>query len=410
MLDAVSLSPLSNTFTHQKFGTLSYHKFQASQLFTGTHLLDEQAVLIINSDGVVEEITSVDNAGENIQQLSGILCPGFINAHCHLELSHLKGVIPEKTGLVDFVFQVVTQRHFPQEEIEDAIQLAETAMLEAGIVAVGDICNNTHTLAQKKLRRLHYHNFIEVSGWNPSIAQIRLDKSLEYFQQFKHHFSSHTSLSPHAPYSVSNALWNLLQPYFNQNIITIHNQEAIAENELFIDGSGDFLRMYEMMQINNDSFSPTGKNSLPSYVEQLSNSKRAILVHNSFTNEEDMLFAKDHLQSVSFCLCPNANLYIEETIPPIDLLRKHKAEIIIGTDSLASNHQLSVLDELKTIHQSFPHIPLQELLQWSTLNGAKALGMDNALGSFEKGKQPGVLLLHNIDTEPTSTTAVQRLI
>lgn len=389
---------------------MSYHKFQASQLFTGTHLLDEQAVLITNSDGVVEEITSVENAGENIQQLNGILCPGFINAHCHLELSHMKGLIPEKTGLVDFVVKVVSQRHFPQEEIDEAIQLAETTMLEAGIVAVGDICNNTNTLPQKKLNRLRYHNFIEVSGWNPSIAQMRLDKSLDYLQQFKDHFPTHTSLSPHAPYSVSSALWNLMQPYFNQQIITIHNQEAIAENQLFIDGQGDFLRMYEMMQINNDSFSPTGKNSLPSYAEQLSNSKRVILVHNSFTHEEDLLFAKDHLRSVSFCLCPNANLYIEETIPPIDLLRKHEVEIIIGTDSLASNHQLSILDELKIIHQSFPHIPLQELLQWSTLNGAKALGMENELGSFEKGKQPGVLLLQNIDAQLSAAATVQRII
>jgi aminodeoxyfutalosine deaminase len=168
--------------------------------------------------------------------------------------------------------------------------------------------------------------------------------------------------------------------------------------------------MYDMMQISNDWFSPTGKNSLPSYAEQLTNSKRAILVHNSFTNEEDMLFAKNHLQSVSFCLCPNANQYIEQTIPPIDLLRKHEVDIIIGTDSLASNQQLSVLDELKTIHQSFPHILLQELLQWATLNGAKALGMENELGSFEKGKQPGVLLLQNIDTHLSSTTTIQRLI
>ena len=372
--------------------------------------MDESAVLITQTDGTIVEITGIENAGENIQQLDGILCPGFINAHCHLELSHLKGVIPEKTGLVDFVFQVVTQRYFPQEEIEDAIQLAETAMLEAGIVAVGDICNNTHTLAQKKLKRLHYHNFIEVSGWNPSIAQIRLDKSLEYFQQFKHHFSSHTSLSPHAPYSVSNALWNLLQPYFAEQVVTIHNQETIAENELFINGSGDFLRMYEMMQISNDSFSPTGKNSLPSYAEKLANSKSAILVHNSFTCEEDILFAKKTIPSVSFCLCPNANLYIEQTVPPIDLLRKHQVDIIIGTDSLASNHQLSILDELKTIHQSLPHIPLHELLQWATLNGARALGMENALGSFEKGKQPGVLLLQNIDSHLNSTTTVQRLL
>lgn len=389
---------------------MSYHKFHATQLFTGTDLMNEQVVLITTTDGTVEEIVPFEHAGDDIQHLNGILCPGFINAHCHLELSHMKEVIPEKTGLVDFVVKVVSQRHFPQEEIDEAIRLAETAMLKAGIVAVGDICNNTNTLSQKKLNRLLYHNFIEVSGWNPSIAQARLDRSLEYFQQFKDSFPSHTSLSPHAPYSVSEALWNLMQPYFNQQIITIHNQESIAENQLFINGSGDFLRMYAMMQINNDSFKPTGKNSLPSYAAHLSNSKKTILVHNSFTHEEDIVFAKQTLPSVSFCLCPNANIYIEQTLPPIDLLRKHEVAIVIGTDSLASNHQLSILDELKTIHQSFPHIPIQELLQWSTLNGAKALGMENELGSFEKGKRPGVLLLQNTNTQLSAASTVQRII
>lgn len=361
------------------------------------------AVLITGTDGTIIDIVALADAGEEIEYFNDILCPGFINAHCHLELSHMKGLIAEHTGLVDFVLQVVTQRHFPEDEILAAIEKAENDMLAAGIVAVGDICNNTLTLPQKKLNRLHYHNFIEVSGWNPVIADVRIKRSLEHCYAFQQAFPEHSSLSPHAPYSVSEALWVLLQPYFPQQLLTIHNQETKAENELFQKGTGDFIHLYKTMQMSNPSFKAPGTNSLPAYFSQLKKGKRVILVHNSFTNQEDIDFVLQTNVPVSFCLCPNANLYIENTLPPVDLLLQNKLDICLGTDSLASNHQLSVLEEIKTLQLYFPHLSLALLLQAATLNGAKALGMDDVLGSFEKGKKPGVLLLEN-------TTAITKLI
>jgi len=372
-----------------------YRKFKANQLFTGTEMLDEHFVLIAKEDGSIETIVRADEAGEDVQQLNGILCPGFINAHCHLELSHMKGLIAEHTGLVDFVLQVVTQRHFPEDEILAAIEKAESNMLSAGIVAVGDICNNTLTLPQKKLNRLHYHNFIEVSGWNPLITDIRMERSLAHYHAFQQAFPEHSSLSPHAPYSVSDELWRLLQPYLTQQYLTIHNQETTAENELFQNGTGDFVRLYETMRITNPSFKAPGTNSLPAYFHQMQKGKHVILVHNSFTSQDDIDLVLQTNTPISFCLCPNANLYIENSLPPIDLLLQNKLNICIGTDSLASNHQLSVLEEIKTLQLHFPHLSLAVLLQAATLNGAKALGMDDVLGSFEKGKKPGVLLLEN---------------
>jgi aminodeoxyfutalosine deaminase len=389
---------------------MAYKKFNASQLFTGKEMLDENSVLITDTTGNIEAIVSKEEAGEDVQSLAGILCPGFINAHCHLELSHLKGCIPEKTGLVDFVLQVVQQRHFPDEEILIAISKAEDDMLNAGIVAVGDICNNTLTLSQKKLLRLQYHHFIEISGWNPAIAQIRMEKSFEYFKTFVAAFPKHSSISPHAPYSVSPALWQEMQPYFRDQIITIHNQESAAENELFKSDSGDFKRLYQLMQISNPSFTATGKNSLPSVFHYLEAAKHVLLVHNSFTEQSDIDFIRSSKTPVSFCLCPNANLYIEQILPPIDLFVKNEITLVIGTDSLASNHQLSILDELKTLHQQFPHLSLSLLLKAATYNGATALGMENELGSFEKGKKPGVLLLKDIADMITADTSVQRIV
>lgn len=389
---------------------MAYKKFNASQLFTGKKMLDENFVLIVQENGVIEAIVNIDDAGEDVQVLEGTLCPGFINAHCHLELSHLNGCIPEKTGLVDFVLQVVQQRHFPDEEILAAISKAEDSMLQAGIVAVGDICNNTLTIPQKKLHRLHYHHFVEISGWNPSIAQIRMEKSLGYFKSFHEIFPNHTSISPHAPYSVSDALWSEMKPHFTDQIITIHNQESVAENELFLSGNGDFQRLYRQMQIDNPSFVATGKNSLPSVFHYLEAAKHVLLVHNSFTEQSDIDLIQSSQTPVSFCLCPNANLYIEQILPPIDLFIKNNIALVIGTDSLASNHQLSILDELKTLHHHFPHLSLSLLLRAATFNGANALGMEKELGSFEKGKRPGVLLLENVSDKILSISSVQRIL
>jgi cytosine/adenosine deaminase-related metal-dependent hydrolase len=92
-----------------------------------------------------------------------------------------------------------------------------------------------------------------------------------------------------------------------------------------------------------------------------------------------------------------ANQYIEKALPPVDLLQKNGCRIVIGTDSLASNNSLDILDELKTISANFPAIQLAELLQWATLNGAKALQLQDQLGSFEKGKKPGVILIAGLE-------------
>ena len=96
-----------------------------------------------------------------------------------------------------------------------------------------------------------------------------------------------------------------------------------------------------------------------------------------------------------FCLCPNANLYIEKRLPPVDLLRSNNMLMVLGTDSYASNWQLSILEEMKTLQRALD-LPLAELLKWGTLNGAIALRKTRQLGSFDKGKTPGVVLIDKL--------------
>ncbi len=376
---------------------MRFQKFQADQLFTGVRMLSKEYVLVCDEKGVVLEVVNEREAGDDILKFIGILTPGFINCHCHLELSHMRGLIPEKRGLIDFVFAVVTQRHFSKEEILSAIAKAENEMLLNGIVAVGDVCNNLYTIEQKKNKNLDYYNFVEASGWLPGIAKQRFLRSKHYYNAYAN--ISPTSIVPHAPYSVSDELWQLIMPHFKNKVVCIHNQETAFEDELFQKNKGDFLRMYEMMKIDNSFYKPSGKTSLQTYFNKLSKAEQVLLVHNTFTKDEDVQFIQLARQKVSFCICINANQYIEQSLPPIDLLKKYNLNIVLGTDSLASNWNLSIVDEMKTIQKHFPSVVLEDLLLWATLNGAKALQMERKLGSFEKGKKPGVVLLSpNLET------------
>ncbi len=380
---------------------MAYLKYQADYLFNGREILPNTSVLITDEKGVVNNICHQQEAGENIQQLHGLLTPGFINCHCHLELSHMKGLIPEHTGLVDFILHILQLRHSGEETILQAINSAENEMKNNGIVAVGDISNNALTLLQKRKGNLQYHNFIEVSGFSPGLAPIRFDTGMLVYQTYKKYFPTATSLVPHAPYSVSKQLFQLIDEITTNPISTIHNQETIDENTFFVSGKGNFNKLYQSIGIDIAPFhQPTNTTSLQSVVPLMPQPKKIILVHDTFISQADIDFLnKNHLrQEFIFCLCVNANQYIENQLPPVDLLMQNNCNIVIGTDSLASNHQLCVLSEMKTISENFPNILLKDMLTWATINGAKALQMDGYLGSFEIGKKPGIVLIDALNS------------
>jgi cytosine/adenosine deaminase-related metal-dependent hydrolase len=389
-----------------------YKKIRADLLFTGNQLLSgADQVLITKVDGTIEAILPVSEAGDDIQHLKGILSPGFINAHCHLELSHMKGMIPAHTGLQEFVKQIVALRQVAPEAIQEAIVLAEAEMMANGIVAVGDISNTLDTLTQKAKYNLAYYSFVELYDLDPTRAADKIEAGLEIQKQFQEN-CVRASLVPHAPYSVTNDLWNLLSAHFGIHTISLHNQETPDENDFFKTKTGSFLGMYERTKVNLDFFEATGLSSLQSVLPIFKKAHHGILVHNSFTSAEDIQAVHAAMDNAFWCLCPNANQYIEQTMPPVELLRSEKAKMVIGTDSYASNWSLNILDELKTIQQYHPQIPLAEMLSWATINGAHALQMEAGLGSFEKGKKPGLVLIKGTDTNGllSKASTAQRII
>jgi cytosine/adenosine deaminase-related metal-dependent hydrolase len=382
---------------------MKYRKFKGDKMFNGFGFIDNEQVLITDEHGTVIELTTTQDAGEQIEQFDGTICPGFINAHCHLELSHLKDVIPPHTGLIPFLLDVVGKRDFPMETILDRIEKAEKEMFKDGIVAVGDIGNTANTLEIKKNSKIRWNNFVEVLSFSDEMSTKRMQEYNGVLKAFndaeldleKDHFKS--ALVPHAPYTISNLTFKEINRLTPGAVISMHNQEHPAEDVLYKTGEGDFLSFLKIFGFDASPFPITGKSALRSCLPHFNNKQRVLLVHNTFIPDEDIAFAidyaKEHLAGVHFCLCPNANLYIENKMPPIQKLMEQGADLVLGTDSYSSNWQLSIASEIKTINERLPEIPLETILRWATINGAKALEREDELGSFEKGKKPGVVLL-----------------
>lgn len=371
-------------------------KITATRVFDGYRFLPGETVIVTDGEGVITDILPRQEAGEDVQVMEGILSPGFVNCHCHLELSHLKGQIPERTGLAAFVAAVMKQRQMPVEIMTESIARAEEEMVANGIVAVGDICNAATTIPQKLKGKIWYHNFIEGIGFNDEVAEGRFRRCIDLFTAFAQLYSipiESISIVPHAPYSVSPELWKRLINFPGNHLLTIHNQESEEEEEWFRSGTGELLRFFQSLGLNTSGFQPPGSSGPRNFLPGLLRNQSLILVHNVFTSESDIGIAGDSGLDISWCLCPNANLYITGRLPDVDMFLRNDCRLVLGTDSLASNHSLDILGEMRTLRSHFPKIAVDQLLRWATSNGARTLRMDQLLGSFEKGKRPGLLLL-----------------
>lgn len=376
----------------------------ADPIKNGIVTVDDQGKIIAVSD-------SNKPPGGHVQQVSGVICPGFVNTHCHTELSHLKNKVKPQGGLVNFIKDIQALRNTDQQEVLDAIAKADQEMYDNGIVAVGDISNTNNSVAMKKQSKLYYHTFVETFGFLPEKATEVFEKALALLNEFK---PGSCSVTPHAPYSVSKELFKLIKKHSDaadENLLSIHNQECEDENKFYRYKLGAFLELYEHFGMDISYFKPQARNSVQSIIPLLSNKQKVLLVHNTCTNLKDIYFIKRFDRKINWCFCPNANLYIEGRLPKIDLFVDQGFNITLGTDSLASNSKLCLLSEMRAIQQKFPSISLPRLVEWGTRNGAEYLGIDDEKGTLEAGKTPGLNLISGLDGfKITPETKVKKLI
>jgi len=365
-------------------------KISAQYIFPVTSKPLKKGIIIIDDKGKIIDI--IDTKGElketaGVEFFNGIIVPGFINTHCHLELSYLKEKIPKNTGHPEFIKQII---HNIKTIIPDIkiIEAADLQMQKEGIVAVGDISNVKLSFDVKRKSPIYYHTFIELADF---FNEQKAEKDIANAEVLQKEISN-TSIVPHAPYSCS--------PNFiaktaglTKNVYSIHNQEAKSEDEMYNNGSGDiFNLMTERDLISN--FISTKKSSLQSYLSEIVRENlNILLIHNVYSSDEDIEFAEDLSDNIYWTLCPKSNRYIQDNLPNAQKFIKNNCKITLGTDSLATNDKLSILEEMK----NFINFDFSEVLKWATLNGAKSLKIDDIYGSIEIGKTPGLNLISSFD-------------
>ncbi|MEZ5042597.1 MAG: amidohydrolase family protein [Saprospiraceae bacterium] len=374
----------------------------------------KDAVLVLDDTGKILQIDarSAHDPG-SVEAYAGLIVPGFINTHCHLELSHMLGKVATGVGLLSFIRSVVSSREAVMEEVQGAITRADQEMWENGIVAVGDISNKIDTAAQKEKSPIRYYTFVEMFDFQQEAwAENTFQQYYEVYKGQSDGNGNRKSCVPHAPYSVSKSLFKKInEANEGEGTVSIHNQETPHEDALFLHGKSGFIELFSSFNIDMSAVKPTGKTAIHYALENMDPHQRTLFVHNTLTRVEDIQAAHAWSDKVYWATCANANLYIENKLPHYKDFLENNARMTIGTDSLTSNWQLSVLDEMKTIARYQSYIPFETLLQWATINGAQALGFEEDLGSLEIGKTPGINLLSmEMDLQLKADTQVTKLV
>ena len=389
-------------------------KITADYIFPVSAAPIKQGVIVIDNQGKILAIDErTEHRGAGLENYEGVIVPGFINTHCHLELSHMKEKVATGTGLLPFISNVVAYREVAEDEIMEALEKADQEMYEEGIVAVGDISNKADTFQQKSNSEIHYYTFLEMFDFlQENGAQKNFEQYKSVYDQYAETNGNKLSAVPHAPYTVSKALFALIRE-LNQGdkTVSIHNQETFSEDELFLSKTGGFVDFYQKFGMPIEDFTASGNTAIFYAMENMDPKQRTLFVHNTLTRAEDIAAAHAWSDKVYWATCANANLYIENRLPKYQLFIDAGARMTIGTDSLTSNWQLSIIEEMKTIARYQSFIPFETLLRWATLNGAAALGYEAQLGSLEVGKTPGLNLLNlSEDLKLKADTKVHRLL
>ena len=363
----------------------------------------------MEDDGtVVRTGVCADPASEPVFY-DGALAPGFVNAHCHVELSYLKGQFRKGTGMAGFIDQINEMRDNKsmEEKLHD-LTVAMDSLWEQGVVAMADISNCADSFAVKASHPMYTRTFLEVFGTEPEDCDAVMD-GVRKLKAVADGFGIDAAPTPHACYTMSPELVTAVSVEgLKSGFLSFHSEETEEEEDMLKYGSG---KMWENRVKAGMSVPPvTGKSSLLYFIDRLLAGHPApfdehiLLVHECCMDQEGIDAAKAVMNHPFVAVCPLSNLFIHNALPPIDLMRRNGLKVCVGTDSLSSNDDLNIVDELFCLQRNFPEVPLGELLTWASRNGAEFLAKPE-FGTLESGKRPGLVLIDNLDADGRLTAA-----
>lgn len=352
-------------------------------------------VVTVDGTGTITDISAPEHPDREagVEFYPGIIIPGFVNAHCHLELSHMRGTIAPGRGFTAFAEGMRQNRgRFSDVERLQAADFRDAKMWAEGVSAVADICNGSSTFLLKTKSRIRYHNFMELFGLDADPARVFA------LRDTARRAGLTATVTPHATYSLNRVPFAGAVGTDDNRPLSIHFMESPSETQLF-EQCGPMWEWYRRDGQRPD-FTGCGSPA-ERLAAQVPADRPVMLIHTCCVTQRDIDIIMGHFTApVTWVLCPGSNRYISELLPPVNLLRMNGLQIAVGTDSLASNETLSMVRELGMLDG----VPLEELLRWATLNGARALGMDDRLGCIEVGKSPGLVLLSGVDMETMTLT------
>lgn len=348
------------------------------------------------------QIISVGECAPGEEVLQGAIVPGFVNSHCHIELSHLHGKFRKGTGMAGFIDQINALRDWAGADVKARLtQEWMDKMWNDGVSAMSDISNDDSSFKVKSSHKLYTRTFLEVFGSEPHMCEGVMADVTE-LKKTADAAGIDAAPTPHSCYTMSPQLLSASAAAgLESGYLSYHSQESQEEEDLLISGSG---AMYENRRRSGMSTPPvTGESSLKYFIDRLADVRPApydehiLLVHNVCLGQDDIDVAKKVMNNVYWAICPLSNIFIHNALPPVPLMRKNGLAITVGTDSLSSNDDLDMVKELVCIRQNFPDVPMNEILQWACLNGARFLSKESVLGTLTPGKTPGVVFVTGID-------------
>lgn len=362
-------------------------------------------------------IVRTGQCGDGEQVMEGALVPGFVNAHCHLELSHLHKKFRKGTGMAGFIDQINALRDWASDDVKtELVREWMDKLWKDGVSAVADISNDASSFPVKQSSPIYTRTFLEVFGTEPEDCEGVME-SVRKLQNISEEYGIDAAPTPHSCYTMSPQLLSASsEAGLESGFLSYHSQESQEEEDLLISGTG---AMAENRRRAGMSTPPvTGESSLKYFIDRLADVKPAphkehvLLVHNVTLKQDDIDVAKKALENVYWAICPLSNIFIHNALPPVQLMRENGLKVCLGTDSLSSNDDLDMMAELICLHENFPDVPMAELFRWASLNGAEFLGKENVLGSFAEGRRPGIVLVSGLDDEGniTGTSRSERII
>ena len=369
-----------------------------------------------DADGTILEIGICENP-ESEDMYQGALVPGFVNAHCHVELSHLHKKFRKGTGMAGFIDQINELRDWAgREKKAELVKEWMDKMWADGVSAMADISNDDSSFDVKASHSMYTRTFLEVFGSEPHMCEGVMDE-VRALHQVASSKGIDAAPTPHSCYTMSPQLLSASAAAgLEGGYLSYHSQESQEEEDLLMNGSG---AMYENRVRNNMSTPPvTGESSLKYFIDRLADARSApymehiLLVHNVCLKQDDIDAARKVMKNVYWAVCPLSNIFIHDALPPVPLMRKNGLDIAIGTDSLSSNDDLNMIGEIACLHRNFPEVPMNEIFTWASLNGARFLSKEDVLGSLSVGKRPGIVLVSDLDADGcvTDSSTTRRII